>query len=130
MTRMGWDESSVLSLMPSVHASPWGPLEGPFDVLGNACLYELTEGRGRALVAVRPVDLQHGRRLDVVGLVSTGDRLSAATVARALDDMAAMHHADQLAMCTQRAHIVKGASLHGWGISGLVMTKGFHRVKQ
>lgn len=113
-----------------MHANPFGPLEGPLDVLGNSYLYELTEGRSRALVAVRTVDLQGGRRLDVVGLVSTGDRLSAATVARALDDMAAMNHADQLAMCTQRGHLVKSASRHGWAVSGLVMTKGIERVQQ
>lgn len=130
VTRLGWDASHVLELMPSVNANPFGPLEGPFDALGNSCLYEITQGRGRALVAVRPVDLAHGRRLDVVGLVSTGDRLSAATVAHALDDMAAMHDAGQLAMCTHRAHLVKGASRTGWAISGFVMTKGFHLVKQ
>lgn len=130
VTRLAWDVSHVLELMPAVHANPFGPLEGPMDVLGNACLYEITQGRGRALVAVRPMDLQDGRRLDVVGLVSTGDRLSAATVAHALDDMAALHNADQLCMCTQRAHLVKGAARHGWAISGLIVTKGFHRVQQ
>lgn len=130
VTPVSWGESHVLEMLPSVIANPWGPLEGPFDVLGNSFLYEVTEGRSRALVAVRPVDLDHGRRLDVVGLVSTGERLSAATVARALDDVGAMHQADQLAMCTQRGHIVKGAARYGWSISGMVLTKGFHRVKQ
>lgn len=117
-------------MLPSIEVSPWGPLEGPHDVLLGSMLYEITQGNGRALVAVRPVQLEAGRRLDVVGLVSTGDRLSAATVANALDDMAANHEADQLAMCTQRGHLVKGASRHGWNITGLVLTKGFHRVKQ
>lgn len=125
-----WDASHVLELMPSVHANPFGPLEGPLDVLGNAYLYELTQGRCRALLAVRPVQCQDGKRLDVVGLVSTGDRLAGSTLTHALDDLAANHQADQLAMCTQRAHLVKVASRHDWAISGLVMTKGFHRVKQ
>lgn len=127
---LAWQESHIEALQPSVDASPWGPLEGPLDVLGNSFLYEVQQGRARALVAVRPVDLAMGRRLDVVGLVSTGDRMSAATVAGALDDMAAMHQATQLAMCTQRAHIIKGASRNGWSISGLVLLKGFHCVKQ
>ena len=128
--RIAWEPGHVLDMMPSVNVSPWGPLEGPNDVLGGSMLYEITEGNGRALVAVRPVQLEMGKRLDVVGLVSTGDRLSAATVARALDDMAANHSADQLALWSQIPHVIKGAGRNGWNISGVVLTKGFHRVKQ
>lgn len=127
--RMVWEPSHVVDMLPTVQASPFGPLEGPLDVLGDSCLYELTEGAGRALIAVKPVTMAHGRRLDVVGLESLGDRLRAATVAQALDDLAARHHADQLAMCTNHAHIVKGASRHGWTISGLVLIKRTNRVQ-
>lgn len=119
----------MLDMLPTVQASPFGPYEGPWDVLGNSCLYELTEANSRAMIAVKPVDMAHGRRLEVVGLQSLGDRLKAATVAKALDELAARHNANQLTMCTARAHIVKGASLHGWEISGFVMTKGAHRVQ-
>jgi hypothetical protein len=130
LKQISWDDGAVLELLPSVLASPMGPMEGPMDVLGGAALFELSEGKRRALIAARPVNLEHGRRLDVVGLVSTGDRLQAATVARALDDLAAQLGCDQLAMLTQRAHVVKQASKHGWHISGLVLIKGFHRVQQ
>ena len=130
VTPLAWQDTHISELQPSVDASPWGPLEGPLDVLGHSFLYEITQRGARALVAVRPVDLAAGRRLDVVGLVSTGDRMSAAAVANSLDDIAAMHQAQQLAMCTQRAHLVKGASRHGWSISGVVLLKGFHCVKQ
>ena len=130
LKQINWDEGAVLEMLPSVLASPWGPMEGALDVFGGALLYELTEGKRRALIAARPVNLEHGRRLDIVGLVSTGDRLQAAAFSNAVDDMAAQLACDQLAMCTQRAHLVKQASKHGWAISGLVVTKGFHRVQQ
>lgn len=125
-----WTPEHLDEFAPSVAVSPFGPLGAPADVLAGAYLYELAEGRRRALVAVRPLDQAHGRRLDVVGLVSTGDRMPAAAMGQALDLIATEHAADMLAMCTQRAHIVRQASRQGWCISGVVMQKRFPNVRQ
>lgn len=130
LTARNWSPDDVTAFTPSVEASPFGPLEGVADVLTGCALHEFNQEQRRALIATRYEQLQYGRRLLVAGLVSTGDRLRAGEVLPALDDLAAVLEADQLVMTTQRAHLVKAATRHGWHVSGLVLTKGFHRVKQ
>ena len=121
-----WAPEHVLALMPSVQASPWGPLEGPGDVLGGSFLFEFEQGGAHALLAVRPVQLQLGVRLDVVGLVSTGDRMQSGAIDAAACDIARQLGAQQLAMCTQRNHVAQQCARHGWTESGVVMTKGLY----
>jgi hypothetical protein len=121
-----WDQDRIAALQPSVDASPWGPLEDARDVFFGAHLYEFTRGREHALLAVRPVDLAHGRRLDVVGLVSLADRLNAAAMVGTLEALAHQHGAQQLAMCTKHAHLVKQCTRLGWSVTGQVLTKGLH----
>ncbi len=112
--------------MPSVEASPWGPLEGPGDVLGGSFLFEFEQGRARALLAVRPVALQLGARLDVVGLVSLGERMHSGAIDAAACDIARQMGAQQLAMCTQQDHVARQCARHGWTQTGVVMTKGLY----
>lgn len=121
-----WTADHVAALMPSVQASPWGPLEGPADVLGGAFLFEFEQGGAHALLAVRPVRLQLGVRLDVVGLVSTGDRMQSGAMDAAACDIARQLGAQQLAMCTQRNHVAQQSARHGWVETGVVMTKGLY----
>lgn len=125
-----WGEDDVLAFGPSVAASPFGPLEGMADVLLGSSLHEFRAETRRALIATRMEALEHGNRLTVTGMVSTGDRLRAGELLPQLDNLAAVLGADQLAMATKRAHLVKAATRYGWQVSGLVLTKGFHRVKQ
>lgn len=130
LTTRIWTEADILAFTPSVEASPFGPLEGLADVLEGCGLYEFEADTRRALIATRYEQLQLGRRLTVAGLVSTGDRLRAAEVLPELDNLAAVLGADQIAMATRRAHLVKAATRFGWVVSGVVLTKGYHRVKQ
>ena len=117
-----WAPEHIVAMLPSVAASPW-PLEGPGNVLPGALLYTLHDDNRRALIAVSPVNMERGRRLDVVGLVSLGDRLSAADTCAAIDQIAHQHQCRAVAMCTRRAHIVRACARHGWQITGMVMTK-------
>lgn len=130
VTPVAWDLERINALQPSVDANPWGPLEDARDVFYGASLYEFASKPGEsALVAVRPVSLAHGRRLDVVGLVSLADRLNMAALVASLEHLAHQHDAQQLAMCTKRAHLVRRALSLGWELTGQVMTKDLH-VKQ
>lgn len=125
---LAWDADRVAALLPSVAASPW-PMEGAGDVLGGALLYEFTHGRAHALLAVRPVLLAGGRRLDVVGLVSDGERMQGAAIDGAAVSIARRLDCQALAMCTQRAHVVKVCTRQGWEVTGMVMAKGIGNVQ-
>lgn len=120
-----WAPEHVQALLPSVLANPW-PLAGPIDVLGGATLYEFTHGRSHAYMAVRPVPLDGGRRLDVVGLVSDGERLRCGEFGRAVLSIAQAHECAAMAMCTQRAHVVRGCMREGWKITGMVMARNIN----
>lgn len=127
----GWTADHVQAFGPSVAASPWGPFEGLGDVLTGANLVEVHHGRQHALMAVRQVQLQHGRRLDVVGLVSIGDRLdSAAVLGQVLPMVARQAEADQIAMCTVHPHLIRRCLAHGWAETGRVMTYRMPHVQQ
>ncbi len=121
-----WTPEHVRALLPSVEASPWGPQEGPADVLAGAYLFDYQEGGAHALLAVRPVTLQRGSRLEVVGLVSLGDRLRGAALDRALSGIAQAMGAEHLAMCTKNNHVARQCERHGWQRSGVIMTRGAH----
>lgn len=121
-----WTAEHVRALQPSVDASPWGPLESPGDVLGGAYLFEFEQGGAHALLAVRPVPLALGLRLDVVGLVSLGDRLRSADFDAALCGIASRLGAAQVALCTKHEHVARQCARHGWSQTGVVMTKGLY----
>lgn len=120
---LAWSAAHVAALAPAVAASPW-PMDGPRDVLDGALLYEFTHGGSHALMAVRPVVLAGGRRLDVVGLVSDGERMQGAAIDGAAVRIARELECQALAMCTQRAHVIKTCARNGWEITGMVMAKG------
>ncbi len=107
-------------------ASPWGPLESPGDVLGGSYLFDFRQDGAHALLAVRPVRLALGTRLDVVGLVSLGDRMRSGALDAALCDVAARLGAAQVAMCTKQEHVAQQCARHGWIKTGVVMTKGLY----
>lgn len=117
-----------MALAPSVAASPW-PMEGPADVLAGALLYEFEHGRSHALLAVRPVELAGGRRLDVVGLVSDGERMQSAAIGGAVEHVARSMGCQALAMCTVHQHVVNVCKRQGWSITGAVMAKDLGHVQ-
>lgn len=125
-----WTPEDVQAFAPSIAASPFGPLEGPADVLLGSMLHAWTHDGRRALIASRLEQLQHGRRLTVTGLVSEADRLDSAALCAAVDSLAAAVQADQLCMATMRPHIERAAIRNGWERSGAVLRKGVSGVFQ
>lgn len=123
-----WTPDDVRALMPSVLASPW-PLEGAADVLTGALLYEFQHGQSHALMAVRPVALAGGLRLDVVGLVSLGERMQGAAIDAAAVSVARANGCSVVAMCSQVPHVIKTSTRQGWKATGVVMCKGVGLVQ-
>lgn len=128
VTPLAWDADRLAAMLPSVAASPW-PMEGPGDVLGGSLLYEFEHGGSHALLAVRPVALAGGRRLDVVGLVSDGDRMRGAAIDGAAVSVARSLGCQAVAMCTVHQHVVNVCKRQGWFITGAVMAKELFNVQ-
>ncbi|WP_341904017.1 hypothetical protein [Polaromonas sp. YR568] len=118
-----WDADRLAAMQPALDVSPWGPLATVDEAYGRDALFEFENDQQRALIVVRPVNFKHGRRLDIVGLRSEGDRLSAAALDRAVMGLAARYDADLLAMCTQVPHVAKSCLRHQWMVTGAVMLK-------
>lgn len=122
LTVKPWTPDLARAFVPSVEANPWGPLENLLDVLGGAFLFEFRQGGAHALAAARPVACANGRRLDVVGLVSAGDRLTAEHVRGLSLAMAARLECDMLAMTTMRPHLARTCVRAGWAETGQLLT--------
>lgn len=124
MIATAWDTDALDALGSSVARSPFGPLASAAEMLHGAMLFEYVDAGSRALVAVRPQVFAAGKRLDVVGLASTGDRLNAARFAAALDGLALTHFDTRLlCMTTQVPHVAKACIRQGWGVTGAVLLK-------
>ena len=130
MTPLNWTADLVAAFEPSAAANPFGPLSSPTDVLTGSFLYQVESGDSCGLLAVRPLQLEHGNRLDVVGAVALRGRNRAAVVGQALDALALQFEADVIAFATQRPHLVRQAARLGFEVSGVVLTKRLHRVRQ
>lgn len=122
MKPLQWTPEHIEAFGPSVLASPFG-MAGPLDVLVGSFLYEFSEGSHRALIAARPLTFAQGKRLDVVGLVSLGERLKPAALDAALMDIAKAHGAQAVAMCTKWPHIARACARAGWTYTGQIMNK-------
>jgi len=122
VTHLNWGPELVDELQPSISMNPWR-YGTALEVLNGCHAFELENGSQRVLVAVRPVQRQGGVRLDVVGLVSTGDRFESAKVFDGLDHIANLFSADQIAMATAVPHIARQCQRAGWLDAGVLMTK-------
>lgn len=125
MKPVEWTREAFEAFRPSVAASPWG-LEGLADVLTGAFLYQFEAGSRSALVAARPVYVEGGTRLDLVGLVSIGDRLRIEEFGPEFEQIARAHGANEVAMCTKWPHVVRSCRRGGWAVTGTVMSKKIH----
>lgn len=123
-----WDGDLVAEFAPSVAANPWG-FGRANEVLNGAEAFEYRHAGQRALIAVRPVRRLDGTRLDVVGLVSTGDRLQAFAFDAAMHQIAQQCQAQALAMTTQRAHVANVARRTGWQQTGVLMIKNIGQMQ-
>lgn len=117
-----WDDEALDALHRPA-ANPFGPLNSARGTFHGAQLFEFIEGGQRALLALRPLNFDGGRRIDVVGLASLGDRLQAESLRAALDDLALRDGADMLAMCTIYPHLARACQRMGWAETGRVLTK-------
>lgn len=116
-----WSDDLVQQLQPAADANPWGPLSSAADLVRGAQLWELVGGARHAWIAVRPLDLAHGRRIDIAGMVSDGERLQAADVHQITQALGREHRAQLVAMSTARPHLVRTCARAGWSITGAVM---------
>ena len=122
MRRLLWEPEHLDELAPSVAASPWG-WGTPMEVLQGSHLFELVDGPRRALLAVKPVERTEGTRLDITGAVSTGDRMRAADLAQAFDQVADVFGARALAFLTIRPHVARTAARMGFQQVGTLHLK-------
>ena len=121
MKKVDWTDESLRAIARG--RSPFGPLASLDQMMAGAELYEYQHGASRAFVAVRPVHLAKGMRLDIVGLASVGQRLAAHEFHAAVDSLARDYRADLLACCTSVAHVAKSCTGHGYTLTGAILTK-------
>jgi hypothetical protein len=121
MQKAEWSSEAMRALARG--RSAFGPLASVEDITAGADLYEYRHGDSRAFVAVRPVYLSKGLRLDIVGLASVGQRLAAHEFHAAVDGLARDYRADLLACCTTVAHVAKSCKNNGYTLTGAVLTK-------
>lgn len=119
--RASWSGESLRAMARA--RSAFGPLASVDEIMRGADLYEYQDGASRAFVAVRPVILSGGTRLDIVGLASVGQRLAAHPFHAALDALADDYGAQIMACMTQVPHVAKSCQAHGYAITGAVLTK-------
>lgn len=122
MNPLAWTENLIQEFAPSVAANPWG-FGTEMEVLKGCEAWEYHHAGQRALLAVRPVTRSAGTRLDVIALVSTGDRLDGATFDNAVTQLGHQYRARQLAMSTLRPHVAAVCRRTGWEETGILMIK-------
>jgi hypothetical protein len=119
---LNWSPDLVDAFQPSIDANPWG-YGTALEVLNGCHAFEYGKASQHALIAVRPVQRQAGTRLDVIALVSTGDRLEANAFDDRMLTIASLFGANQLAMSTLRPHVAAVAKRSGWINTGVLMIK-------
>ena len=125
---INWTADHVAAFAPSVAASPIGPISTPERVLDGATLLEYRHGPQHALLAVKGVALPLGNRLDVVGLVSDGERIASAPALEALRRFALLHQINYMTMQTRREHVARACQRAGWERTGVVMVGKVNHV--
>ncbi|HNI84330.1 MAG TPA: hypothetical protein PLM38_03090 [Ottowia sp.] len=128
MRAIDWTAGHVDAFAPSVQASPMRPLVTAERVLTDATLLEYRHGAQRALLAVKGVGLPLGNRLDVVALVSDGERIESGQAIESLRRWAFEHHIDYITMMTARPHIARACARAGWKQTGVVMVGTVNHV--
>lgn len=125
LRQLQWDAENTDAMSAVVDASPWAGVAGLRDTLGQAHLWELTRDNTRVLLAVRGVQCENGRVLDVVGMRSLGDRCRAGDLGPAFEQLAreCYPNVDLLSMQTRRPHLVRACERQGWTMAATTVTK-------
>ena len=118
-----WDEEACALMQASADASPWALVEGFTDCLGRAHLLEIRHDGVHALVAVRGLQLEGGRVLEVAGLRSLGVRITPQAVG-ALENIAReVYGADLISMITRHEHLARTCQRAGWTSAARMVLK-------
>lgn len=128
VNQVPWDEEALQLMQASAEASPWALVESVTDCLGRSHLLEISRDSMRALVAVRGLQLAHGRVLEISGLRSLGRRIEPADVA-ILEDVARNTYGAQLvSMLTRHEHLARTCERAGWTPAARMVLKplGLH----
>jgi hypothetical protein len=123
--QLAWDEQARELMAPSAAASPWAMVEGFSNALHDAHLWQIDQGGARVLLAVRGVQMEHGRLLDVVGMRSLGERFRAADLGPVVESIARSCYegVDLLTMCTRHPHLVRACERQGWTAVAQIVNK-------
>lgn len=122
VTALDWTPDAIAKLYdPSL--SPFGPLATAGEVFKDCYLYMFEYDTQRAYVAVKPVSFHNGKRLDVVGARSIGDKMDGAAFADAVNHIANYHGASLIGLMTKIPKIADKCIAAGFEITGAVLLK-------
>ena len=113
----------ILAMLYHPGLSPFGPLASADDIFGGCHLYLFENADQSAYVAVRPVALSAGIRLDLVGVKSTGQKMCGVAFGEAIDHLATLHNAELIVMTTKLSKVAKKCIANGYEITGAVLSK-------
>lgn len=125
VTQLEWDEQARVVMAESAAASPWALVSGFLDVMHDAHLWRIEQGRAEVLLAVRGSDRSSGRLLEVVGMRSLGDRFRAADLGPVVEQLAreAYGRVDLISMATRHPHLVRACERQGWTAVASIVNK-------
>ena len=116
-----WNDEAFAAMQRA--SSPFGALACITEMMRGTDLFIYEADRQRALVAVRPVALAGGLRLDIVGLSSVGERQHGRAFQGGIDRLALDYGADLLACCTNVPHVATSCTRNGYTLTGAILTK-------
>lgn len=122
---MQWTDEVRELMAPSAQASPWALVSGFMDVMRDAHLWRIQQGRSDVLLAVRGTERSYGRLMEVVGLRSLGDRFRADELVPVVETLVrtAYDRTDLISMCTRHPHLVRACERQGWTAVASIVNK-------
>ena len=122
VTAIDWTPDALAKLYdPSL--SPFGPLATAGEIFKNCHLYVFENHNQKSYVAVRPVAMHNGKRLDIVGVRSIGKKMCGAAFADAANQIAKIHGASVIGLMTKISKVADKCIENGFQITGAVLTK-------
>jgi hypothetical protein len=125
VTQLQWTDEARELMAPSAQASPWALVSGFMDVMRDAHLWRIQQGRADVLLALRGTDRSYGRLMEVVGMRSVGERFRAADLGPVVEHLVrtAYDRVDLISMCTRHPHLVRACERDGWTPEATIVNK-------
>lgn len=124
MTALNWTPELIEAFAPSAARNPWGALESSREIVSGSYLFQIEHGQQRALMAVRPVEMDAGGlRAEIAGFVSSGPLFHAKAMDRAALLIAHQLGADVMGLSTQVPALARACQRNGWITTGAILTK-------